>query len=88
MLFKNMAGKTISSIDDWRTFSPPASRDLHWVDGRSAKELAKAWFNDFGVPQVPKALSLLMQSHSRTLNLEIESVVPECKTVLDSYGKG
>jgi hypothetical protein len=88
MLIRSFSGRTINSIKEWQMYSPPASKDLHWVDARSAKELAKVWFNDIGVPQVPEVLSLLMQSHSKTINLEIKSAIPECKTVLDSYGKG
>ncbi|MED2974873.1 hypothetical protein P4361_21890 [Fictibacillus sp. B-59209] len=88
MLIRSFSGRAINSIKEWQMYSPPASKDLHWVDGRSAKELAKAWVNENGVPHVPQVLSLLMQSHTTTLNLEIESAIPECKTVLDSYGKG
>jgi hypothetical protein len=88
MLIKSLSGKSINSIEEWKAFSPPASQDLHWVDGRSAKELAKAWFNDTGKPKVPKELSLLFQSDSRTVYLVIESAVPECKTNLDTFGKG
>lgn len=33
--------KLIRSLNDWRDMAPPKLKDLHWKDGRSAKELAK-----------------------------------------------
>ena len=32
----------MTSIDDWHRFAPP-KREVHWKDGRSAKESARAW---------------------------------------------
>src|SRR5512143_788477 len=34
---------TIRSTDDWFSLAPPKKGALQWKDGRSAKELAKAW---------------------------------------------
>lgn len=33
----------LTTIDEWHRFAPP-KRDIHWKDGRSAKENARAWF--------------------------------------------
>jgi hypothetical protein len=35
-------GQLIASLTDWHAFAPPASA-AHWQDGRSARELARAW---------------------------------------------
>lgn len=32
----------LTTIDEWHRFAPP-KREIHWKDGRSAKENAKAW---------------------------------------------
>jgi len=37
-------GRAILSVEDWRTYAPPKRGDVQWKDGRSAMELAKAWF--------------------------------------------
>ena len=34
-------GKQINSVDDWYKYAPPMKKDIHWKDGKSAKELAK-----------------------------------------------
>ena len=34
--------RRLTSIDDWQHFAPP-KREVHWKDGRSAKESARAW---------------------------------------------
>ena len=33
----------IQSVEDWFRFAPPKKGALQWKDGRSAKELARAW---------------------------------------------
>ncbi len=39
----------IRSVDDWFRLAPPKRGEHHWQDGRSAKELARAYFcNDGG----------------------------------------
>jgi hypothetical protein len=78
------AGKEIASVDDWLTQCPPKRGLEHWVDGRSAKELAKAWFRT-GVAAVPEELVRLFDSHELTRQLVVESVTPECVTVLDDF---
>lgn len=55
MEIKNRLGLKISNLTDWFQHAPPAKGEAHWVDGRSAKELAKAWTQS-GVPTVPKEL--------------------------------
>ena len=50
---KNGGGE-ITSVETWHDFAPPAKPDEHWVDGRSAKELARAWCRPDSVPAPPE----------------------------------
>lgn len=50
---------SIVSVEDWRKFSPPKGGDRHWRDGRSAKELARAWCEPSG-PCAPAAIQRLL----------------------------
>jgi hypothetical protein len=36
------AGRELSTLEDWERWAGPKSAD-QWVDGRSAKEAARAW---------------------------------------------
>ena len=36
--------RPLTTIDQWRRFASP-KRDIHWKDGRSAKENARAWID-------------------------------------------
>jgi hypothetical protein len=42
----------VSSVSDWFTEWKPQMGLRHWQDGKSAKELAKAWFPRDRGPQV------------------------------------
>ena len=44
----------IQSVDDWFQFAPPKKGLLQWKDGRSAKELAKAWCERKKHPSPPQ----------------------------------
>jgi hypothetical protein len=87
LFIKSCSGRIIRTIEDWETYSPPASKERQWVDGRSAKELAKIWLNN-GAFQIPDELSLLFKSNLLLENIEIKLAIPEYKTELDEYGKG
>lgn len=86
MIIKSCSGSIISTIEDWETYSPPA-KESQWVNGKSAKELAKAWLKN-GACQIPAELTLLFKSNLILGNLEINLATPEYKTELDEYGKG
>ncbi len=81
---KSFDGKNIASVSDWFSFSPPAKGGIQWKDGRSAKELAKAWFRT-GKAQIPVELSSLLQSHPITRDFNMEIGIPEKKTILDDF---
>jgi hypothetical protein len=77
----------IRSVEDWFRFAPPKKGRKQWKDGRSAKELAKAWFKT-GVPRVPEELQALFKSHPDTKDLVVETGIPEMVTRLDNFKGG
>lgn len=81
----NSDGQSIHSVEDWFKYAPPKEREKHWVCGRSAKELAKAWFRT-GEAKVPQELEMLLKSYSGTQDLIMEEVIPEKKIKLDEFG--
>ena len=51
-------GQPITTLKEWLQHAPPKSAH-HWVDGRSAKEVARAWLSGAGIlfpPEVQAAL--------------------------------
>lgn len=77
------AGK---SIDKWDAWSRPKS-DYQWKSGRSAMELAKAWFR---TPKscCPEEITALLESHPSTRGLVLKSGRPEHVTPLPERGEG
>ena len=74
----------IGSVQEWFELSSPAGGKVQWKDGRSAKELAKAWFRG-GYARVPNELTRLLESHPMTHGLTIGTGIPELKTPLDDF---
>ena len=79
----------VSSVDDWFSKYPPQRPSLHWRDGKSAKEHARAWFppNNSG-PVVPLGMNVLLLSHPLTHGMIIEKAVPEMLVTFDNRGGG
>ena len=77
-------GNVIDSVESWFEFAPPKERERHWVDERSAKELAKA-FCGSGTVAVPVELAALLNSNPELGQLEVIDAWPEHKIALDSY---
>lgn len=88
MEIKSSSGQVITSLNDWFRHSPPAAGERHWKEGRSAKELAKYWMKNGELIVVPNELQSLFNSNPVTSELLVESVIPECTTKLDNFGKG
>jgi hypothetical protein len=81
-------GDLITDMGTWFRYAPPEKGELHWKDGRSAKEAAKAWVGS-GSPTVPPEIASLIASHADTADLNIHTIIPEFETRLDNYrGKG
>ena len=78
-------GHTINSVRDWFRIAPPKKPE-HWVDGRSAKELAKAWFPADGTISIPPELSALLES-SDVLGkaVKLSAGEPEVVVRFDSF---
>lgn len=88
MIIKSQSGSIINTLDDWFTYASPAKGELHWKDGRSAKELAKAWMSANG-PKMPSELIELFATHPHASDFEYEWAIPEYETKLDDFkGKG
>lgn len=84
LIITNQSGHHIYNLDDWLAYSPPAKGELQWKDGRSAKELAKAWLCT-GEPKMPKELQQLLDSHHDTNGFFAERAIPEFVTKLDDF---
>jgi hypothetical protein len=77
-------GQEIRSVDEWRTHAPPKKGDAHWKDGKSAKELAKAWFRS-GALACPDELLSALRAHELTAELVLDQGWPERVTALDVF---
>lgn len=77
-------GHPITCLDDWHRLAPP-KRPEHWVEGRSAYELARAWCTDSG-PAVPPSLLALLATSDFTHGLEYELGFPEHRITFDNHG--
>lgn len=82
MIIKSQGGRAIHSLNDWLTYAPPAKKDMHWKDERSAKELAKAWMTNNNA-QVPIDISDCLLTQACTADFEPEWAIPEYETKLD-----
>jgi hypothetical protein len=79
----NRQGRAIETLEEWRILASPAS-EKHWKDGRSAKELAKAWTGGTG----PADLVRLLDLQPQTSNVEFQSAVAEEQTAFDRFPGG
>ena len=75
-------GVVIEDLDGWWRTAPPKDPAKHWVDGRSAKETARAWLANAPDSAPPEVASLL-SSHTDFVDLVIERVEPEALLAFD-----
>ncbi len=68
-------GNFISSMDDWFNYAPPKGGAKQWVDGRSAKEVARAWLAD--PPNIPNEVQDLLSAPPNFTELEFLRAEPE-----------
>jgi hypothetical protein len=73
-------------ITDWRVWTRP-KKDYQWRAGRSAMELARAWFVA-PTPTCPREVADLLASHPRTTALQLIQGIPEHVTSLPERGEG
>jgi hypothetical protein len=74
-------GTPITGLEEW------PHRDEHWKPGRSAMELARAWFRA-GEVSVPAEFQALLESHERFHDIELGPGRPEHVTKLPQSGRG
>ena len=77
------SGTPIHTLDDWRRLAPPKS-EHHWVEGRSALKLARAWTTT-GTPAIPPELAALLDTHPETRNLVPDQAIPELRIRFDTH---
>ena len=75
--------KDIYTVDDWFRLAAPAGGAIQWVDGRSAKELAKAWCGRASGPAVPDELQALLSTHPDISGAFFIEAIPEHKVAFD-----
>jgi len=80
---KRPNGMKIEKWDDWTR----PKRDYQWKAGRSAMELAKAWFRD-GLLSPPYELIEVLESEPRLNGLQLLKGIPELVTLLPERGEG
>ena len=73
----------INCVDEWTR----PKEDYQWKEGRSAMELAKAWFRS-GKLAPPAELVSLLQSSKELQGLMLEKGIPEHVTPLPVRGEG
>src|SRR5688500_11897028 len=78
------AGTEICSLDDWATHAAPKGKDAHWEDGKSAKELARAWCQQ-GAPRPPDEFMALLRGHPLFASVTLDEGFPEHRTSFDHY---
>jgi hypothetical protein len=76
-------GVEIRTVDEWGRLAKPA-HESHWKDGRSAKELARAWVSGAG----ETALARLLDTHAETRGLLIDTAVAEEQVAFDHFPGG
>jgi hypothetical protein len=76
-------GIKISSLDDWAARAGPKSRD-QWVDGRSAKEVARAWL-DGGGCELPPEVGNALANNPTFGPVESWVAEPEAKLRFDDF---
>lgn len=76
---------TITTLDEWFVKCPP--KQGNWVDGRSAKELARLWTSNRG-SDVVAALEKALNSCPDTRNITFGIASPEFESAFDPYPNG
>ena len=74
--------RAITSLLDWETYAGPKSKG-HWVDDRSAKEVARAWLA--GGDELPPEVSAALLNHSQFGAVREWQAEPEAKLRFDDF---
>lgn len=76
-------GATISGMWSWFAAAPPKGAEKQWKDGRSAKELARAWCRA-GIPAMPKGIIETLGSHFDMVGFGAWDAIPGLVTPVDA----
>jgi len=79
------SGAEIRTIEDWYHHAPPKRGLCHWVAGRSALELARAWCGERPAPTVPIEVTELMKRHPDIVECKIQTATPEYQIRFDTF---
>lgn len=77
------ARQPITKLDEWRRLAPPRDPSEQWVDGRSAKEAAKAWLAD--LPNAPQEIGSLLSSYPDFGEVVLDYAEPEAQLRFDRH---
>ena len=80
-IFKN--GVALDSLEVWEAHAGPKNPD-HWVDGRSAKEVARAWL-EAGTGFLPQEVASVLEAHPAFGVLAAWDAEPEVKLPFDKF---
>jgi hypothetical protein len=80
--------RRIATVKEWLDWAGPLRGKRQWADGRSAKEVAKAWCKSDGRISVPAELQALLDSNAALGSLRIATVIPEFPTALGDVPRG
>src|SRR5689334_2872468 len=80
--------RAICTVEEWLERAGPLRGVRQWADGRSAKEVAKAWCQSEGTTAVPFDLQQLLDSNLHLGHLTIATVIPELRTPLGDVSRG
>jgi len=72
----------LTTIDEWHRFAPP-KRDIHWKDGRSAKENARAWIA--AAPNFQPDVAQALENCPDFGPLRFWRAEPEARIPIDRY---
>jgi hypothetical protein len=75
-------GEAIVDLNGWYRLAPPQNPVKQWVDGRSAKETARAWLEN-APESPPREIALLLATHQDIRDLVIDRVEPEARIAFD-----
>ena len=74
--------RLLTTIDEWHRFAPP-KRDIHWKDGRSAKENARAWIN--AAPGIQPDIAQVLANCDGIGPLRAWRAEPEARIAIDWF---
>jgi hypothetical protein len=80
--------RSIKTVDEWLACAGPLRGPRQWRDGRSAKEVAKAWCSADERISVPSELQALLDSNPVMGSLRVATAIPELPTALGDVSRG